>query len=97
MLLYVHHGEGFDEGREDLVNEIRSSFSSLSRIHPISSPFPSPKKQIEGDLEKGIQFVGQVQGLIHDVPTVQALVTRVLAEAAAIHTTQHQELFGKSG
>jgi len=41
--------------------------------------------------------VGQVQGLIHDVPTVQALVTRVLAEAQAIHLKQHQELFNKSG
>lgn len=69
--------------------------SDFSRIHPISFPFPSPK-QIEGDLEKGIQFVGQVQGLIHDVPTVQALVTRVLAEAEAIHAKQHQELFSKS-
>ena len=86
-------------GGKTFQKEIRSSFpflrSDFSRIHPISSLSPF-QKQIEGDLEKGIHFVGQVQGLIHDVPTVQALVTRVLAEAQAIHEKQHQELFRKS-
>jgi NAD(P)H-dependent flavin oxidoreductase YrpB (nitropropane dioxygenase family) len=43
----------------------------------------------------GIQFVGQVQGLIDDVPTVQALVTRVLREAEEIHQKQEKELFRK--
>jgi hypothetical protein len=28
-----------------------------------------------------VQFVGQSQGLIHDMPTVQALVDRCMAEA----------------
>jgi len=79
---------------------MRSSFFHFPiAISHAFSPnlLPSPfQKQIEGDLEKGIQFVGQVQGLIHDVPTVQALVTRVLAEAETIHSKQHQDLFRKS-
>jgi enoyl-[acyl-carrier protein] reductase II len=36
---------------------------------------------IDGDLERGVQFAGQSIGLIHDVPTVQALVDRVVNEA----------------
>ncbi|GAB3109291.1 nitronate monooxygenase family protein [Janibacter alkaliphilus] len=38
----------------------------------------------EGDLDAGIWSVGQVQGLIHDVPTVRELVDRVVAEASDI-------------
>jgi NAD(P)H-dependent flavin oxidoreductase YrpB (nitropropane dioxygenase family) len=34
-----------------------------------------------GDLQAGVQMIGQVQGLIDDVPSVAELVQRVLAEA----------------
>ncbi len=37
-----------------------------------------------GEIESAIYWAGQVQGLIDDIPTVQALVDRILAEAAAI-------------
>ena len=36
---------------------------------------------IDGDLKQGVQFVGQTQGLINDVPSVQALVDRIVLEA----------------
>lgn len=39
------------------------------------------KATIEGDLERGIQLIGQVQGLVNDVPTVQVLVDRIMTEA----------------
>jgi len=35
----------------------------------------------EGDLEKGMQFVGQTQGLIHDIPKVDELIGRIVNEA----------------
>ncbi|MGC9538898.1 NAD(P)H-dependent flavin oxidoreductase [Streptomyces sp. UG1] len=38
----------------------------------------------EGDLEAGIWSSGTVQGLIHDIPTVADLVTRIVTEAAAL-------------
>ena len=41
---------------------------------------------VDGDVEHGVQFVGQCQGLIHDVPTVQALFDTILAESQASHT-----------
>jgi enoyl-[acyl-carrier protein] reductase II len=47
---------------------------------------------VHGDLEKGVQFVGQSQGLINDIPTVQELVDRCLAEAYESHRRNHDRL-----
>jgi len=41
---------------------------------------------VDGDLENGVQFVGQSQGLINDIPSVQQLVDRCLEEAQVKHT-----------
>jgi enoyl-[acyl-carrier protein] reductase II len=38
----------------------------------------------EGDHQRGVQLVGQAQGLVRDVPAVADLFERVLAEAAAV-------------
>jgi len=37
-----------------------------------------------GDVDHGVWTAGLVQGLIHDVPTVRELVTRIMAEAEDI-------------
>lgn len=37
-----------------------------------------------GDMSKGIFWAGMVQGLIHDLPTCEVLVSRIVAEAEAI-------------
>ncbi len=37
-----------------------------------------------GDLSKGIFWAGMVQGLIHDIPTCQELIDRIIADAEAI-------------
>ena len=36
---------------------------------------------VDGELEGGVQFVGQSQGLIHDIPTVQDVMQRIMKEA----------------
>jgi NADH:quinone reductase (non-electrogenic) len=38
----------------------------------------------EGDPDAGIWTAGQVQGLIHDVPTVKELVDRIVSEPEEI-------------
>jgi len=43
---------------------------------------------IDGDLEKGVQFIGQTQGLIEDVVSVDELVQRIMTEAQALHSKQ---------
>lgn len=36
---------------------------------------------IHGNLQEGVQFIGQCQGLIHDIPTVDDLIQRIMEEA----------------
>jgi enoyl-[acyl-carrier protein] reductase II len=36
---------------------------------------------IEGDHQNGVQLIGQVQGLIHDIPTAAVIIERVLKDA----------------
>lgn len=64
-------------------------FVDFPKIYMLASFGAATKKfeaaTIEGDLQAGIQFVGQVQGLIHDVPSVEELVQRVLREAHETH------------
>jgi enoyl-[acyl-carrier protein] reductase II len=45
---------------------------------------------IDGDLQQGVQFIGQTQGLIHDMPGVEEIVQRVLREAEEIHQQQQR-------
>ncbi len=37
-----------------------------------------------GDLSKGIFWAGMIQGLIHDIPTCEVLINRIVADAEAI-------------
>lgn len=39
-----------------------------------------------GEIDDGLYWAGQVQGLIHDIPTVSELIARIVAEARAIIT-----------
>ena len=40
------------------------------------------KATVDGDDKNGVQFIGQSQGLIEDIPTVDELVQRIMQEAA---------------
>ena len=43
-----------------------------------------PRIMQQGDMEAGVWSCGMVAGLIHDVPTVQQLIDRIMAEAHAL-------------
>lgn len=43
-----------------------------------------PKVMVHGDVEAGAWSCGLVAGLIHDIPTVQALMDRIIGEANAL-------------
>jgi nitronate monooxygenase len=47
-----------------------------------------------GELDHGIWSAGMVQGLIHDVPTVKALVDRIVADAEALIRGRLQRALG---
>jgi enoyl-[acyl-carrier protein] reductase II len=44
---------------------------------------------VDGEMDGGVQFVGQSQGLIYDIPTVEDMMQRIMkeAEAASIRTS----------
>ena len=45
-----------------------------------------PRIMQQGDMEAGVWSCGMVAGLIHDVPTVQQLIDRIMAEARVLIT-----------
>jgi enoyl-[acyl-carrier protein] reductase II len=48
---------------------------------------------VDGDVNgHGVQFIGQCQGMIHDIPTVETLVQRMIKEAAEVSQKQ-QKMF----
>lgn len=57
------------DARDELVAAIRGDVNKRAAI--------------EGNLDEGWVWAGQVAGLIHDVPTVEQLINRMVAEAEA--------------
>jgi NADH:quinone reductase (non-electrogenic) len=53
-----------------------------------------PKVMIDGDMDAGAWSCGMVAGLIHDVPTVKALVDRIMDEADGLIRQRLQGLNG---
>ncbi|MEM1232230.1 MAG: nitronate monooxygenase, partial [Pseudomonadota bacterium] len=43
-----------------------------------------PKIMMDGDMDAGAWSCGMVAGLIHDIPTCQELIDRIMAEAEGI-------------
>jgi nitronate monooxygenase len=58
--------------------------TDFAELAPLVAGTRGKKVIDEGDMEHGIWSAGQVMGLIHDIPTVQVLVDRIVAEAEAI-------------
>lgn len=55
-------------------------------IRPLVSGAKGRQALESGDLEAGLVWAGQVQGLIHDIPTCGALLSRMVGDAEAIIT-----------
>jgi NADH:quinone reductase (non-electrogenic) len=55
-----------------------------------------PRVMYAGDMDAGAWSCGMVAGLIHDVPTVQALIERTMAEAEAIVRQRLDAIFGRA-
>jgi nitronate monooxygenase len=69
----------------DKVVEISARPASVFEdIQPLVSGAKGRMALETGDLEAGLVWAGQVQGLIHDIPTCKALIDRIIGEAEAI-------------
>jgi NAD(P)H-dependent flavin oxidoreductase YrpB (nitropropane dioxygenase family) len=53
-------------------------------VRPLVSGALGRQALESGDVDRGLVWAGQVQGLIHDVPTCQALLQTMVADAEAI-------------
>lgn len=50
---------------------------------------------VDGDMEKGVQFIGQSAGLINDIPSVEVLMQRIIADARAT-SLQNASMFDEN-
>jgi len=66
------------------VVEIEARGGAFEEVRDLVAGVRGRRVFDEGDPELGIWTAGQVQGLIHDVPTVSSLVERIVAEAEAL-------------
>jgi NAD(P)H-dependent flavin oxidoreductase YrpB (nitropropane dioxygenase family) len=55
-----------------------------------------PRVMYDGEMDAGAWSCGMVAGLIHDVPTVQALIDRIMAEARAIIRQRLEVMLGEA-
>jgi nitronate monooxygenase len=73
----------------DKVLEIESKGNTqIEDIVPFVTGLEGKKMLEEGDLKKGVLAVGQSVGLIHDIPTCQKLLDRIMEEAEEIITSK---------
>jgi NAD(P)H-dependent flavin oxidoreductase YrpB (nitropropane dioxygenase family) len=69
----------------DILNAPQTTFADVA--HLVSG---KRGRQLldSGDLDAGIYWAGQVQGLIHDIPTARELITRIVQEATSLIETR---------
>lgn len=69
----------------DRVVEISSKPDAVFEdIRPLVGGALGRKALETGDLDAGLVWAGQIQGLIHDIPTCQILLDRIVEEAVAV-------------
>ena len=69
----------------DRVVEISAQADAVFEdIRPLVGGALGRKALETGDLDAGLIWAGQIQGLIHDIPTCQDLLDRIMSEAEAI-------------
>ncbi|MDD3798952.1 MAG: nitronate monooxygenase family protein [Novosphingobium sp.] len=75
-------------GKNDVSDEVLEISarpdSTFEDIRHLVSGAKGAEVLATGDLSQGIFWAGMVQGLIHDIPTCEELVTRIVAEAEGI-------------
>ena len=76
----------------DLEEEQAIPDERLRRLLPYIAGRVNTRAALEGMLDDGFVWAGQVAGLINDIPTVQELIERIVKDAA-MRTTLMQNVF----
>jgi nitronate monooxygenase len=85
-----HTGRVFRNSIAEKVLEVeaRPGETQFEDLVALVSGEKSKKVITNGNLEDGIWWTGMVMGLIHDIPTVQELIDRIVSEAEEIITAK---------
>lgn len=66
------------------VLELEGKGATADELLPYVRGVHGQKAWIEGDFDAGVLSIGEVVGLVHDVPTVKELIDRIIAEAQTL-------------
>jgi NADH:quinone reductase (non-electrogenic) len=69
---------------EEVVRRLAEPDAKFSDVQELVAGTAGRELLRTGDLSKGVFWAGMIQGLIHDIPTCQELIDRIIAEAEAI-------------
>jgi NADH:quinone reductase (non-electrogenic) len=75
---------GRSEVSEEVVRRLSKPDAVFDDVKELVAGSSGKQLLETGDLSKGVFWAGMVQGLIHDIPTCQVLIDRVIADAEAI-------------
>jgi len=75
---------GRSEVSKEVVRRLAEPDARFSDVQELVAGTAGRELLETGDLSKGVFWAGMIQGLIHDIPTCQELVDRIIGEAEAI-------------
>lgn len=71
--------------KKSFMSNLSNSYQTAMNLVHMAQGYVAVKRAVEnGDLETGVYLSGQVQGIIHDIPSVAELINRTVAECIAI-------------
>jgi NAD(P)H-dependent flavin oxidoreductase YrpB (nitropropane dioxygenase family) len=68
------------------VLELEKQGADIHRLERLISGSEGLKLLESGDVDNGLLSVGQIVGLVHDIPTVKELIDRIIKEAEEVVT-----------
>ncbi|MBB4611862.1 NAD(P)H-dependent flavin oxidoreductase [Novosphingobium taihuense] len=75
---------GRSEVSEEVVRRLSKPDAVFEDVRELVAGTAGKELLQTGDLTKGVFWAGMVQGLIHDIPTCQQLIDRIVGDAEAI-------------
>ena len=75
---------GKSEVSEEVVRRLALPDAKFGDVQELVAGTAGRELLATGDMSKGVFWAGMIQGLIHDIPTCQELIDRIISEAEAI-------------
>ena len=80
---------------DEVIAIERRGGATFEDVKPLVAGSRGRQALESGEVDGGIWSAGMVQGLIHDIPSCQELVSRIVAEAEAIIRTRLEQMIAK--